>query len=93
MAMAAGEFVSVSSQADSEAADLDREMRALRDEPNAEMRELAQIYESRGLTPALAREVAEQLMARDALTAHARDELGFVEGAGAILFWQPRRRR
>ena len=83
MAMAAGEFVSVSSQADSEAADLEREQRALREEPTAETRELAQIYVERGLQPALARQVAEQLMAKDALSAHARDELGFVEGGGA----------
>ncbi|MGA8713081.1 MAG: VIT family protein [Roseiarcus sp.] len=83
MSMAAGEYVSVSSQADSEAADLEREKRALREHPRAELRELAQIYVDRGLTPALAREVAEQLMAKDALSAHARDELGFNEETGA----------
>jgi VIT1/CCC1 family predicted Fe2+/Mn2+ transporter len=83
MSMAAGEYVSVSSQADSEAADLERESRALREEPKAELVELTQIYVNRGLTPALAREVAEQLMAKDALSAHARDELGFSEGMGA----------
>jgi len=83
MSMAAGEYVSVSSQADSEAADIERERRALREEPSAELRELTQIYMDRGLAPPLAREVAEQLMAKDALSAHARDELGFAEGAGA----------
>ena len=83
MSMAAGEYVSVSSQADSEAADLEREKRALREHPRAELRELAQIYVDRGLTPALALEVAEQLMAKDALSAHARDELGFNEETGA----------
>ena len=83
MSMAAGEYVSVSSQADSEAADLERESRALREEPKAELVELTQIYVNRGLTPALAGEVAEQLMAKDALSAHARDELGFSEGMGA----------
>ncbi len=83
MSMAAGEYVSVSSQADSEAADLEREKRALREHPRAELRELAQIYVDRGLTPALAREVAGQLMAKDALSAHARDELGFNEETGA----------
>jgi VIT1/CCC1 family predicted Fe2+/Mn2+ transporter len=83
MSMAAGEYVSVSSQADSEAADLERESRALREEPKAELVELTQIYVNRGLAPALAGEVAEQLMAKDALSAHARDELGFSEGMGA----------
>lgn len=83
MSMAAGEYVSVSSQADSEAADLEREKRALREHPRAELRELTQIYVDRGLTPALALEVAGQLMAKDALSAHARDELGFNEETGA----------
>jgi len=83
MAMAAGEYVSVSSQADSVAADLEREKRALQEEPKAEMRELTQIYVDRGLAPALARQVAQDLMAKDALSAHARDELGFAEGAQA----------
>jgi VIT1/CCC1 family predicted Fe2+/Mn2+ transporter len=83
MAMAAGEFVSVSSQADSEAADLKREARAIKDEPKAELVELAKIYEDRGLTPELGRRVAEQLMARNALAAHARDELGLTEATGA----------
>jgi VIT1/CCC1 family predicted Fe2+/Mn2+ transporter len=80
MSMAAGEYVSVSSQADSEAADLAREQRALREQPFAEKRELAHIYEDRGVQPALARQVADQLMAKDALAAHARDELGLSEG-------------
>jgi VIT1/CCC1 family predicted Fe2+/Mn2+ transporter len=83
MAMAAGEFVSVSSQADSETADLARERRALRERPAEEKEELAHIYEERGLKPKLAERVAGQLMAKDALAAHARDELGFAEGAGA----------
>ena len=83
MAMAAGEFVSVSSQADSEAADLERERRALKDEPKAEFEELAKIYEARGLDADLARKVAQQLMAKDPLTAHARDELGFTDEAAA----------
>jgi len=83
MSMAAGEFVSVSSQADSEAADIERERRALKEHPRSETRELAEIYVARGLTSELAQEVAKQLMAKDALSAHARDELGFVEGSGA----------
>jgi len=78
-----GDYVSVSSQADSEAADLEHEQRALEDYPAYETLELAEIYERRGLTPPLARRVAEQLMAKDALSAHARDELGFSDGAGA----------
>ena len=77
MAMAAGEYVSVSSQADSEAADLKREQKALRESPQEEKMELAHIYEERGVQPKLAKRVARQLMARDALAAHARDELGF----------------
>jgi len=81
MAMAAGEYVSVSSQADSEAADLAREQRALNESPNEEKVELAHIYEERGLKPKLARQVARQLIAKDALAAHARDELGFADGA------------
>jgi VIT1/CCC1 family predicted Fe2+/Mn2+ transporter len=83
MSMAAGEFVSVASQADSETADLERERRALMETPAAEKMELAEIYEKRGLPPALARQVADALMARDALGAHARDELGLTEDAGA----------
>ncbi len=76
MSMAAGEYVSVSSQADTESADLARERHELATAPDAENTELAGIYESRGLTPALARQVADQVMAHDALGAHARDELG-----------------
>ncbi len=79
LSMAAGEFVSVSSQADIEKVDLDIEKRALEDMPAEELNELAQIYEKRGVKPALAREVATQLMAHDALGAHARDELGLIE--------------
>lgn len=74
--MAAGEYVSVSTQADTEAADIARERAELRDQPALEREELANIYVARGLQPALARDVAEQLMAHDALGAHARDELG-----------------
>jgi VIT1/CCC1 family predicted Fe2+/Mn2+ transporter len=76
MSMAAGEYVSVSSQADSERSDLERERRELECDEPAERAELAGIYVQRGLKPALAREVASQLMAHDALGAHARDELG-----------------
>ncbi|HZZ22263.1 MAG TPA: VIT1/CCC1 transporter family protein [Roseiarcus sp.] len=81
MSMAAGEYVSVSSQADSEAADLARERRSLSERPAAEKRELAHIYEDRGVKPTLAQAVADQLMAKDALDAHARDELGISENA------------
>lgn len=79
MSMAAGEYVSVHSQADAENADLKQEKQELRDEPEAELRELTGIYVKRGLDPVLARQVAEQLTARDALAAHARDELGISE--------------
>ena len=79
MSMAAGEYVSVSSQSDTETADLAREKRELADDPEFEKRELANIYVSRGIDPGLARQVAEQLMAKDALGAHARDELGISE--------------
>ncbi len=79
MSMAAGEYVSVHSQADAEKADLKVEKQELREEPEAELRELAGIYVKRGLEPALARQVAEQLTAKDALAAHARDELGITE--------------
>lgn len=79
MSMAAGEYVSVSAQADSEKADLERERAALADTPDAETAELAAIYEARGLAPALAREVAEQLMRHDGIGAHARDELGISD--------------
>jgi vacuolar iron transporter family protein len=83
MSMAAGEYVSVKSQAETEAADLARERAELRDDPEAERGELAGIYEKRGLEPALARQVADQLMAHDALAAHARDELGISEVVAA----------
>ncbi len=76
IAMAAGEYVSVSSQSDSERADIGRERRELRDNRGDEKQELAEIYIERGLDGALAMQVAEQLMAHDALGAHARDELG-----------------
>ena len=79
MSMAAGEYVSVNSQADSEAADLGRERRELTELPDQELAELTSIYVGRGLEPTLAREVATQLTARDALGAHARDELGISE--------------
>ncbi len=81
--MAAGEYVSVSSQADTERADLAREMHELAAEPRAEEDELAAIYVRRGLDGDLARQVARQLMAKDALTAHARDELGLTEELAA----------
>lgn len=76
MSMAAGEYVSVGSQADTERADLERERGELAAGGTAEVEELSAIYVQRGLEPVLAREVAEQLMAHDALAAHARDELG-----------------
>ena len=83
MSMAAGEYVSVSSQADTEKADLARERRELAEEPEAEFRELQQIYIDRGLDADLARRVAEQLSAGDRLAAHARDELGITEAQAA----------
>lgn len=79
MSMAAGEYVSVSSQSDTEQAELQRERRELSSDPAFEHEELANIYIDRGLDPDLAREVARQLMAKDALSAHARDELGISE--------------
>lgn len=79
MSMAAGEYVSVSSQSDTERADLVRETRELVEQPESEREELAQIYVERGLQPDLALTVADQLMAHDALGAHARDELGISE--------------
>jgi vacuolar iron transporter family protein len=79
MSMATGEYVSVSSQSDTELADLARERSELRDNIEFEKEELAQIYVKRGLEPSLAQKVAEQLMAKDALAAHARDELGISE--------------
>ena len=83
LSMAAGEYVSVSSQADTERADLDRERRELAAQPGAEEDELTTIYVGRGLEPGLARQVARQLTARDALVAHARDELGLTEEQAA----------
>jgi VIT1/CCC1 family predicted Fe2+/Mn2+ transporter len=79
MSMAAGEYVSVSSQADTEAADLALERESLHTDREYESSELTAIYEQRGLTPELAREVSGQLMERDALDAHARDELGITD--------------
>ncbi|PKB14756.1 VIT1/CCC1 family predicted Fe2+/Mn2+ transporter [Novosphingobium kunmingense] len=79
MSMAAGEYVSVSSQADTEAADLARERGELATRPEQEREELATIYRERGLSDALALEVADALMAKDALAAHSRDELGLSE--------------
>jgi len=82
MSMAAGEYVSVQSQADTEEADLARERKELKTDKDGELRELAQIYVDRGLDAKLARQVAEQMTAHDALEAHARDELGLTkEGA------------
>jgi vacuolar iron transporter family protein len=78
MSMAAGEYVSVFSQADSEAADLTRERRALREQPVEEKEELTHICEERGLKPKLAEQIADQLMAKDALDAHARDDLAWT---------------
>lgn len=83
LSMAAGEYVSVSSQADTESADLARERAELATDPDVELAELAGIYEARGLTPALARDVAIQLTAHDALAAHARDELGLSHATRA----------
>jgi len=83
MSMAAGEYVSVSSQSDTENADLDRERGELADDDGREHAELAAIYVSRGLNETLADEVATQLMAKDALAAHARDELGISDTLSA----------
>ena len=83
MSMAAGEYISVSSQADTEAADLTRERSELATQPEFELRELAGIYEARGLSAQLAAEVARELTARDALGSHARDELGITQVATA----------
>lgn len=79
MSMAAGEYVSVSSQSDTEKADLKLEKASLKEDIEFEKKELADIYQQRGLDPELAIQVAEQLMAHDAIGAHARDELGIVE--------------
>jgi len=83
MSMAAGEYVSVSSQSDSEAADIARERRELLNDRESELRELTGIYVKRGLDGPLARKVAEQLMSRDALAAHTRDELGISDATEA----------
>lgn len=83
MSMGAGEYVSVSSQADSERAELEVEMRELRDDPAGEHHELTEIYVRRGLDRELARQVSHQLMAHDALGAHARDELGLSDTTAA----------
>jgi VIT1/CCC1 family predicted Fe2+/Mn2+ transporter len=83
LSMAAGEYVSVSSQSDAETADLAREKRELEANPEAEHRELAAIYVRRGLSPEIARTVAEQLMSKDALAAHSHDELGISDATTA----------
>lgn len=83
MSMAAGEYVSVHSQADTEKADLERERKELKADNEGEHQELAAIYVNRGLDPLLARKVAQQLMAYDALDAHARDELGITKALRA----------
>lgn len=83
ISMAAGEYVSVSSQSDAEKADLELERKSLNDDYELELQELADIYEKRGLDTNLAKQVAEQLMAYDALGAHAKDELGLTENARA----------
>ena len=83
MSMAAGEYVSVSSQSDTEKADLERERKELASDPESERAELAEIYVRRGLDASLANQVAEQLTARDALAAHARDELGVSDTSAA----------
>lgn len=83
MSMAAGEYVSVSSQADSEAADTARERRELSEQPEEELSELTQIYVDRGVEPSLAGQVAQQMMAKDALGTHLRDELGIASHLSA----------
>jgi vacuolar iron transporter family protein len=83
MSMAAGEYVSVSSQSDSEGADIERERRELRDNREFELRELTGIYVKRGLDQSLARQVAETLMVHNALEAHTRDELGISDATAA----------
>ena len=83
MSMAAGEYVSVQSQADTERADMKKERQELADDPHNELLELAGIYRRRGLQPELAMQVAEQLTTHDALGAHARDELGITESLRA----------
>ena len=83
MSMAAGEYVSVHSQSDTEQAEIERERAELTNDPKGERQELAAIYIARGLEPSLARQVADQLTAHDALGAHARDELGITEALRA----------
>ncbi len=83
MSMAAGEYVSVSSQSDTEKADLERERKELSSDRESELNELASIYVERGVEPVLARQVAEQLMTKDALGAHAREELGITPNQAA----------
>jgi VIT1/CCC1 family predicted Fe2+/Mn2+ transporter len=83
LSMAAGEYVSVHSQSDTEKADIELEKKHLEDEPEFELRELASIYEGRGLDPELSLKVAEQLMTHDALGAHTRDELGITDTLSA----------
>jgi len=83
MSMAAGEYVSVHSQADTEQADIERERKEIKKDYPGESKELAAIYVGRGLDPALAKQVADQLMAHDAVGAHARDELGISETLSA----------
>jgi VIT1/CCC1 family predicted Fe2+/Mn2+ transporter len=83
MSMAAGEYISVSSQSDAEKADIEREMRELEENPTFELKELAKIYENRGLDKELAMKVAEQLTAKNALAAHIRDELGITDSTSA----------
>lgn len=83
MSMAAGEYVSVSSQADTERADIALEERELAADPSGELLELTRLYEKRGLDPSLAKQVAEQLTANDALATHARDELGIMDSMRA----------
>lgn len=83
LSMAAGEYVSVHSQADTEKADLELERKHLEEEPEFELHELTEIYVDRGLEPGLAKAVATQLMEHDALAAHARDELGITETMSA----------
>lgn len=83
MSMAAGEYVSVSSQSDTENADLELEKKSLEEDIEFEKRELAEIYVGRGVEPSLAQQVSEQLMAHDALGAHARDEIGITESGNA----------
>jgi vacuolar iron transporter family protein len=83
MSMAVGEYVSVSSQADAEKADIELEKKSLTEDYDYELEELAEIYERRGLSADLAKQVTQQLMAHDALAAHARDELGLAENVRA----------